>query len=64
MHILLKCSKTRKWREQFLGRKWLTVNEEVAYKRIINLTNAVELRSIGKYLYKIRCNYENEISSI
>jgi hypothetical protein len=29
--------------------------KDVAYKRIINRTNAVELRSIGKYLYKIKC---------
>jgi hypothetical protein len=27
--ILLKCSEIRKWREQFLSRKWLIVNEEV-----------------------------------
>jgi hypothetical protein len=23
IHVLLKCSETRKWREQFLNRKWL-----------------------------------------
>jgi hypothetical protein len=32
IHILLKCSETRKWREQLLSRKWLYVNEEVVYK--------------------------------
>jgi hypothetical protein len=64
LHILLKCSETRKWRERFLSRKWLIVNEEVTYKRAINCTNAVELRNIGKYLYEIRCKWENKISSI
>jgi hypothetical protein len=29
--------------------------EEVAYKRMISCTNAVELRNIGEYLYKARC---------
>jgi hypothetical protein len=43
--ILLKCSETM-WREHFLSSKWLIVNEEVAYKRIINCTNAAELRNI------------------
>jgi hypothetical protein len=36
----------RKSRVEFLNIKWLTVNEEVAYKRIINCFNAVELRYI------------------
>jgi hypothetical protein len=30
IHKLLKCSETRKWREQFLSRKWLNINEDVA----------------------------------
>jgi hypothetical protein len=64
LHILLKCSKTRKWMEQFLSRKWFTVNEEVAYKRTINCTNAVELKHTEKYLHKIRCKLGNKISNI
>jgi hypothetical protein len=27
IHILLKCLEMRKWREQFLSRKWLILNE-------------------------------------
>jgi hypothetical protein len=46
IHIFLKCSETREWREQFLSRKWLIVNKELAYKRIIYCTNAVELKKI------------------
>jgi hypothetical protein len=34
-HILLKCLETRKWTEQFLSRKWLMLNEWIAYKKII-----------------------------
>jgi hypothetical protein len=60
--LLLKCSETRKRREQFFSIKWLVRNDEVAYKRLlINCTNVVELRDIGKYLYKIRCKWENKI---
>jgi hypothetical protein len=54
-HILLKCSETRKWREQFLRRKWLVLNEWIAYTKIINCTNITDLRNIGSYIYKIKC---------
>jgi hypothetical protein len=47
-----------------LSSKWPNVNEDVAYKRIRNCINAVELRNIGKYLYKIICKWENKISNI
>jgi hypothetical protein len=44
--------------------EWLIINEEVAYKRMINCTSAVELRNIGGYLYKVRCKWENKISKV
>jgi hypothetical protein len=44
--IILKCSEQKKRRKKFLSIKCLTVNENVACKRIINCTNAVELRDI------------------
>jgi hypothetical protein len=40
----------------------IIINDDVAYKRIINYTDVVELRNIGTYLYKIRCGFENKIS--
>jgi hypothetical protein len=41
----------RKWGggETVWSRKWIIDKEEVAYKKIINCINAVELRNIGKY---------------
>jgi hypothetical protein len=44
IHILLKCPETRR-----LSRKWQIINEEVAYKKIINCTNTVQLRNLGRY---------------
>jgi hypothetical protein len=55
LQIALKCFETRKQREQFFSRKLLILNEEVAYKRMINCTNAAELRNVGKYWYEARC---------
>jgi hypothetical protein len=37
------------------------MNEELAYKKIINCTNTVELRNFGTYLYKIKRKWENRI---
>jgi hypothetical protein len=61
VHILLKCPETRRLREHLLSRKWQIINEELAYKKIINCTNTVELRNLGRYLYKIKCKWENRI---
>jgi hypothetical protein len=61
IHILLKCPETRRLREHFLSRKLQIINEELAYKKIINCTNTVELRNLGIYLYKIKCKWENRI---
>jgi hypothetical protein len=36
----------------------MTDSEELAYEKIINCTNTVELRNLGRYLYKIKCKWE------
>jgi hypothetical protein len=64
IHILLKCSKTRKWREHFLSRKWLSLNELIVLKKIINFNNRIEFRNIGKYLYKIKCKWNNRLRNL
>jgi hypothetical protein len=50
-HIPLKCSETKKFKEQFLSsNKWLNINENVACKITISCINVAELRNTGKYL--------------
>jgi hypothetical protein len=61
IHIVLKCPETRRLREH-LSRKWQIINVELVYKKIINCTNTVELRNLGRYLYKIKCKWENRIA--
>jgi hypothetical protein len=61
VHNILKCPETRRLREHLLSRSWQITNEELAYKKIINCTNTVELRNLGRYLYKIQCKWENRI---
>jgi hypothetical protein len=64
IHILLKLSETRMWREQFLSRKWKSLNEWIVFKKIINCTNSIELINIGSYLYKIKLKWENKIRNL
>jgi hypothetical protein len=40
------------------------LDEGIAYKKIINCTNIIELRNIGIYLYKIKCIWENKIRNL
>jgi hypothetical protein len=56
VHIILKCTETRRLREHLLSRKWQIINVQLAYKKIINCTNTVDIRNLGRYLYKIKCN--------
>jgi hypothetical protein len=47
IHVLLKHLEMNKWGETFLCSKWLNINKDLAYKRIINCTDIVELRNMG-----------------
>jgi hypothetical protein len=60
IHILLKCSETYKWRNQFLSAEWLKISEEMAYKRRVSCNNVSKLRYLGIYLYRVRCRWEKE----
>jgi hypothetical protein len=50
--------------DKFLSRKWLILNEWIAYKKIVNFTNIIELRNIRIYLYKIKSKWENKIRNL
>ena len=41
--------------------KWLSVNEEVAHKKIISCTKVTELKNLGKFLYKLKCRLVNQV---
>jgi hypothetical protein len=33
-HTLLRCPETKKWRMQFINKKWLCINEELAHRKM------------------------------
>jgi hypothetical protein len=59
--IILKCLETKTWREDYVNRKWLNTNEDLAYKKIINCINVTRIKSLGKYLFKTKCKWENKV---
>jgi hypothetical protein len=48
-------------REEFECSKWLNMNEDLACKKVLNRTNVTKLKTIGKYLSKMRCKWENKV---
>jgi hypothetical protein len=63
INILLKCPETKRWRYQFLSAEWLKIKEEVMYRKIWGCNSITKLRGLGKFLYRARCKWENEISN-
>jgi hypothetical protein len=37
-HILLVCPETKDWRTEMLCKRWLDINEEVAYRKVLSCT--------------------------
>jgi hypothetical protein len=65
-HILLECKEIKHWREKLTHDKWLSMNKEVAYRKIIKITNRTHIQNLRKYLdtvknksfYKIKDMYK------
>jgi hypothetical protein len=48
--MLLRCPVTEKCQEEFVCSKWLNINEGIPYRKIISCTNAMKMKTTGKYL--------------
>jgi hypothetical protein len=55
--------KPKKWRMQFVNKKWLCINEELAYKKIVNCTNKNHI-CLGKYLDKVKHKWESRVRKV
>jgi hypothetical protein len=58
---LLKCSETKKWREECVNSNWLNIKEDLAYRKIVSCTNVNKIKPLGKYLFKTKCKWENKV---
>jgi HKD family nuclease len=53
-HILLECPETKKWRTEMLCKRYLSINEEVAYKKMLSCTNKMTVKNMGRFLFRIQ----------
>jgi hypothetical protein len=63
-HILLGCKETKHWRVKLIHDKWLNMNKEVAYRKIVKITNRVHIPNLGKYLDIVKNKWFNEIKDM
>jgi hypothetical protein len=59
--MLLKCRESKKWREEWANSNWQNINEDLVYKKIICCTNVNGIKLLGKYLFKVKCKWENKV---
>jgi hypothetical protein len=60
-HILLSSPKPKKWRMQFINKKWSCINEELVNKKIVNCTNKAHIIYLRKYLDKVKHKWESRV---
>jgi hypothetical protein len=56
-HMLLKCPKTQRWREELLN-TWPSMNEEIALRKLLTGNKATELRNLGDLGNKMKCKWK------
>jgi hypothetical protein len=44
-----------------MNKKWLRINEALAYKKIVNCTNKVHIIHLGEYLDKVKHKWESGV---
>jgi hypothetical protein len=52
---------TKKWREEYVNSKWLNINEDLAYRKIINCTKVNKINSLGKYVFNTKCKWKDKV---
>jgi K+ transporter len=48
--ILLECKERKYWREKLIHDKWLNMNKEITYTKMLKTTNRTHIQNTGTYL--------------
>jgi len=48
----------------FANDKWLNMNKETAYRKILRCTNTDLIRTLDKYLDKVKCKWFNKTNEV
>jgi len=51
---------TGNWGTQFLNEKWLKMNKEVAYMKILRCCDKYQVRSLGTYVDEVKYEWFNK----
>jgi hypothetical protein len=60
-HILPECPETKNWRTEMLCKRWLDINEEAVYTKMLSCTNKMMVKNMGKFLFRVRCKWERKV---
>ena len=52
----------KRWREELVCCKWLSMNKNVTCIKGLTCTNVMELKNTGQYLLTFRWQWENEVN--
>jgi hypothetical protein len=63
-NILLECKEIKYWREKLIHDKWLNMNEEITYRKILKITNRTHIQNLGKYLDIVKNKWFSIIKDI
>jgi hypothetical protein len=47
-HVLLQRKETKHWREKLIHDKWLSMNNEVSYRKLMKITNRTHIQNLQK----------------
>jgi len=61
-YIYLKYSEMKRWREELVCTKWLSLNKNVTCRKGLTCTNVMELKNTGQYLLTFRWQWKNEVN--
>jgi hypothetical protein len=42
-------------------KRWLDINQEVAYRKMLSCTNKMMVNNMGKFLFRVPCKWERKV---
>lgn len=62
--VLLDCEDTKHWTMKLIHDKWLNMQKEVAYRKMVKVTNKEGIQTLGKYLNMVKNKWLNKITEM
>jgi hypothetical protein len=56
-----QCLETNDWRMEMPCKRWLDINEEIAYRKVLSCTKNMMVKNIGTFLFRVKCKWEGKV---